>query len=335
MAGRMEIKMQLMDVTLRENIEYDGLLNYEQGLEYLKYVAANISSDDIQFVELGYVDTSWYSHPQYDPDYLEKAFKIIDGKFKLSAIIHPDRADIKLWDKELISQLSVVRLVNQDDSIPECAREEVEYLHSLGVNASVNIAYVMRKPLSTVADMYDTALSFNPDIVYCADSSGSAMPNQVADIIHLLQSKQMGNKVGMHLHDHTAFAMANAVLAYREGVDFTDFSVTGDGKGGGNLKTELFLPVKRILDEKPLDDELFYGILDYVNFYEKLIGRETRVNVENYLNSLGGLFHFKSATIEKLKKQAKGDDRELIREILDTARSDGKLTYSDGRSALI
>ncbi|MCD7820258.1 MAG: hypothetical protein LUH07_14620, partial [Lachnospiraceae bacterium] len=170
--------------------------------------------------------------------------------------------------------------------------------------------------------------------VYCADSSGSAMPDQVADIIHLLQSKQMGNKVGMHLHDHTAFAMANSVLAYREGVDFTDFSVTGDGKGGGNLKTELFLPIKRILDEKPLDDELFYGILDYVNFYERLIGRETRVNVENYLNSLGGLFRFKSATIEKLKKQAKDDDRELIRLVLDTARSDGKLTYSDGSPAL-
>ena len=33
--------MELMDVTLRENIEYNGLLNYEQGLEYLKYVVNN------------------------------------------------------------------------------------------------------------------------------------------------------------------------------------------------------------------------------------------------------------------------------------------------------
>jgi len=326
--------MELMDVTLRENIEYNGLLNYDQGLEYLKYITKNISNQDIQFVELGYVDTTWYSHPQYDPHYLEEAFRIVDGKFKLSAIIHPDRVEMKDWDKDLISQLSVVRIVNQDDVIPEVAREEVSYLHELGVKASVNIAYVMRKPLSTVSEMYDTALSFNPDIVYCADSSGSAMPYQTAEIINLLKSKRQGNKIGMHLHDHTCFAMANAVLAYRENVDYTDFSVTGDGKGGGNLKTELFLPIKRILEEKPLTDDLFYGILDYVKFYEELIGRKTDVNVKNYLNSLGGIFRFKSALVEKTWKQSSGDDKEFIRIILENARADKKLLYSDGSCAL-
>lgn len=326
--------MELMDVTLRENIEYDGLMNYDQGLEYLRYVANNISDQDIQFVELGYIDTSWYSHPQYDAHYLEEAFKIVDGKFRLSAIIHPDRVDISEWNKDLISQLSVVRIVNQDDAIPEVAREEVEYLHELGVKASVNIAYIMRKPLSTVSKMYDTALSFNPDIVYCADSSGSAMPYQVAEIINLLKEKRQGNKIGMHLHDHTSFAMANAVLAHKEDVDYTDFSVTGDGKGGGNLKTELFLPIKRILDKKPLSEDLFYGILDYVMFYENLIGRKTDVNVKNYLNSLGGIFRFKSALVEKTWKQSNGDAREFVRIILENARADMKLVYSDGRPAL-
>ena len=327
--------MELMDVTLRENIEYDGLLNYDQGLEYLKYVTNNISNQDIQFVELGYLDTTWYSHPQYDERYLEQAFKIVDGKFRLSAIIHPDRVNIREWNKDLISQLSVVRIVNQDDAIPEVAREEVDYLHALGVKASVNIAYIMRKPLSTVSEMYDTALSFNPDIVYCADSSGSALPSQIADIIHLLKSKRQGNKIGMHLHDHSHFAMANAVLVHSENVDYTDFSVTGDGKGGGNLKTELFLPMKRILDEKPLTDELFYGILDYLNFYEALIGRKTDVNVINYLNYLGGIFRFKSATVEKTFKQAAGDPKEFIRIALENARADGKLRYSDGSPALV
>lgn len=326
--------MQLMDVTLRENIEYDGLLNYEQGLEYLRYVSRNLSNEDIQFVELGYVDTSWHSHPQYDAHYLENAIKIVDGRFKLSAIIHPERVDMSLWDKDLISQLSVVRIVNQDDAIPECVHDEVAFLHELGVRASVNIAYVMRKPLSTVSEMYDTALSFNPDIVYCADSSGSAMPFQVSNIIHLLKSKRKDNMVGMHLHDHMSFAMANAVLAHSEKVDFTDFSVTGDGKGGGNLKTELFLPVKRILDEKPLTDDLFYGILDYVKFYEQLIGRKTDVNIENYLNSLGGIFRFKSALMEKIGKMAAGDEKEFIRLVLENARTDCRLMYSNGEPAL-
>ena len=327
--------MELMDVTLRENIEYNGLLDYDQGLEYLKYVSENISNTDIQFVELGYIDTTWYTHPQYDPHYLENAFKIAGGKFKLSSIIHPDRVDMNEWDKDLISQLSLVRIVNQDDSIPDCVYDEVEFLHSLGVKVSVNVAYIMRKPIETVGEMVDKALDCNPDVVYCADSSGSAMPHQALDIINMLKSKRKNNKIGMHLHDHTSFAMANAVMAYKQKIDYTDFSVTGDGKGGGNLKTELFLPVKRILDETPLTDDLFYGILDYVNFYEKLIGRETDVNVENYLNSLGELFRFKSALMEKIKKSSKGDNKEFVHQILENARSEGKLTYSDGKPALV
>lgn len=327
--------MELMDVTLRENIEYDGLLNYDQGLEYLRYIAKHISNQDIQYIELGYIDTSWYSHPQYDTHYLEEAIKIVDGRFKLSAICHPDRVDMNLWDKDLISQLSVVRIVNLDDTIPDCVHDEVAYLHSLGVNASVNIAYVMRKPIETVSRMYDVALSFHPDIVYCADSSGSAMPSQTASIIHLLRSKRQNNMVGMHLHDHLSFAMANAVLAHREQVDFTDFSVTGDGKGGGNLKTEMFLPLKRILDEKPLTDDLFCGILDYIKFYETLIGRKTDVNITNYLNSLGGIFRLKSALMEKIEKESRGDEKEFIRMVLEYARTDKNLVYSNGECALV
>ena len=161
------------------------------------------------------------------------------------------------------------------------------------------------------------------------------MPNQVLDIVRLLKSKRRNNKIGMHLHDHTSFAMANAVLVYDEKVDYTDFSVTGDGKGGGNLKTELFLPRKRILDEKPLTEELFYNILDYIKFYEKLIGRETDVNITNYLNSLGGIFRFKSALMEKIEKQANGNDKEFVRMVLENARADKKMTYSDGSPALI
>ena len=56
--------------------------------------------------------------------------------------------------------------------------------------------------------------------------------------------------MGLHAHNNLNLAKKNAIVANRNGVKWIDSTVTGMGRGPGNLKTEdilQFLKVKKNL----------------------------------------------------------------------------------------
>ena len=58
-------------------------------------------------------------------------------------------------------------------------------------------------------------------------------------------------KLGFHGHNNLEMALANTLTAIDEGIDIVDATITGMGRGAGNLKTELLLTVlnaKGVLD---------------------------------------------------------------------------------------
>jgi 4-hydroxy 2-oxovalerate aldolase len=55
--------------------------------------------------------------------------------------------------------------------------------------------------------------------------------------------------IGFHGHNNLELALANTLAAIDEGVEIVDATITGMGRGAGNLKTELLLTV---LDQKNL-----------------------------------------------------------------------------------
>ena len=59
-------------------------------------------------------------------------------------------------------------------------------------------------------------------------------------------------KLGFHGHDNLGMALANTLTAIEEGVDIVDATVTGMGRGAGNLRTELLLTVlHKFLHQSP------------------------------------------------------------------------------------
>jgi len=88
------------------------------------------------------------------------------------------------------------------------------------------------------------------DYLYLVDSFGGVFPEDVRKMIGLVKSKT-DVKLGFHGHNNLELALANTLIAMEEGVDIVDGTITGMGRGAGNLKTELLLSVlnsKRILD---------------------------------------------------------------------------------------
>jgi len=80
------------------------------------------------------------------------------------------------------------------------------------------------------------------DYFYLVDSFGSVFPDQVRSTVRLLKSKTKV-QIGFHAHNNLEMALANTLVAIEEGVDIIDATITGMGRGAGNLKTELLLTI--------------------------------------------------------------------------------------------
>jgi 4-hydroxy 2-oxovalerate aldolase len=78
------------------------------------------------------------------------------------------------------------------------------------------------------------------DVFYLVDSFGAFYPEDVQRLIRLIKG-YYNDTIGIHTHDNQGMAYANTLVAIEEGVEFVDGTVTGMGRGAGNLHTEQFL----------------------------------------------------------------------------------------------
>ena len=78
------------------------------------------------------------------------------------------------------------------------------------------------------------------DYFYMVDSYGGVMPEDVKETIQLVKSKT-NVPLGFHGHDNLEMGLINTITAIDAGCDIVDATVTGMGRGAGNLKTELLL----------------------------------------------------------------------------------------------
>ncbi len=304
--------MKLMDVTLRESIYYGSGIDYDQGIDYLNHFVKYISPDNMQMVEVGYLNTDVEGDLSYNEQYLAEALKICQDKFEVVAMCHPKRANTSLWNLDLISKLSLVRIVCNGTDIHEDVKHYIQVLHSVGVKVSVNIAYVMSKTDEVLINMYRKALSFGADCIYFADSSGSAMPNDIIRLCQLMMRERKNNLLGFHFHDHMQMATANALFADENGFDLMDASITGAGKGGGNLKTEIIIPTYLYVKNEDISVDILKNLYTYIQYFNQLIGRTGDFYEHSYLNSLIGIYKTNLRKEEEISAVSAGDGYKYI-----------------------
>ena len=305
--------MELIDVTLREGIYCDFSLNYDTALDYLRHFVKYVSPKDVQYVEYVYLNTYEHALLAYDKRYIHEASNILlDSGFRMVGMIHPGRVDFSEWDDELIKKFSLIRIVCNGNEVPDIVRDYITYIHSLGVKVSVNIAYVMSKTVEQIVSMYQKALSFDADYVYFADSSGSATIYDISDLCKILKDNKVNNKIGFHLHDHIGMATANAMQLFKESIDITDVSITGAGKGAGNLCLESFVPMLKKLNNETIDSTTLKNYVDFIDFFNKLVKRDNDYHIFKLIESLTGLFKLRLKLTDIITEESGGDVHKYI-----------------------
>jgi len=156
---------------------------------------------------------------------------LIDGKYseKILKELFPEDTET--------SQVSLVRVACHTYEVLE-AIHACKWLKSKGFRVGFNLMQVGECSSEELISLAKIASRYPLDVLYFADSLGNMSPDKVLTVIELLRTHWQG-ACGFHAHDNMGLGLSNALYSINKGVTWVDSTVTGMGRGAGNVKTEL------------------------------------------------------------------------------------------------
>jgi 4-hydroxy 2-oxovalerate aldolase len=241
------MNISLLDCTLRDGGYYN---NWDFSKELIEEYLEAMSSAKITNVELGFrfLKKNIYMGPcAYTTDSFINSLKI-PKKIKIGVMINAkDLISNKFSKKEIIKKffnfkensISFVRFAAQyneiDKIIPIC-----DLLKKRGLKVIINLMQISEISFDEIEIITKKISKSKVDVFYFADSLGSLDTEKIINIIKSIK-KNWKKDIGFHAHDNMNRALVNGVTAFNNGVKWIDSTVTGMGRGAGNIKTEYAL----------------------------------------------------------------------------------------------
>lgn len=130
-----------------------------------------------------------------------------------------------------------------------CTEADVTEQHiGLGRTLGMDtVGFLMMAHMTPTANMVEQGLlmeSYGAQTVYCVDSAGYMLPDEVTERISALRAAlKPETEIGFHGHHNLGMGVANSLAAVAAGADRIDGSAAGLGAGAGNTPLELFAAV--------------------------------------------------------------------------------------------
>jgi len=253
--------MKILDCTLRDGGYYT---NWDFDKDLVKTYCKSMESLPIDYVEIGYRSIpieGYLGEYFYCPEFVMKELKEWMPSKKLVIILN--EKDIRASHvpellKPCLGYISMVRIAIDPVNFAR-AIELAKAIKVMGFEVGFNVMYMSKwKEDNSFLDLLD-GLDDTIDYFYMVDSFGGVFQQDVIETINLVKSKT-NVKLGFHGHNNLEMALANTITAMNEGCNIIDATITGMGRGAGNLKTELLLTYLTSQDKIKLD----FNILEKV-----------------------------------------------------------------------
>ena len=234
--------MKLLDCTLRDGGYYT---NWDFDKELVRTYCKSMESLPIDYIEVGYRSVpmeGYLGEYFYCPDFVMKELKEMMPSKKLVIIL--DEKNIRPSDvydllKPCQNYITMVRIAINPANFKR-AIELAKAVKVMGFEVAFNVMYMSEwKENNSFLNLLD-GIDNTIDYFYMVDSFGGIFQKEVKEIIKLVKSKTKV-KLGFHGHNNLEMALGNTITAIDEGCEIVDSTITGMGRGAGNLRTELLL----------------------------------------------------------------------------------------------
>jgi 4-hydroxy 2-oxovalerate aldolase len=336
--------MKILDCTLRDGGYYTNW-DFDRNLVDTYIKACN--DLPVDYLEIGYRSIQlegYYGEYFYLPLYVMQRLKAQTNK-KLVIILN--EKDIRPEHvKELLAPclglIDMVRLAIDPKQFGR-AIDLAKTVKDMGFEVGFNVMYMskwkgQKEFLSLLPEVKDIA-----DYFYMVDSYGGLYPQDVRETIQLVKSYIPNVPLGFHGHNNMELALINTLTAIEEGCEMVDATITGMGRGAGNVKTELLLTAlnahgKLEVDFNPLS-KVVDGFMDLQKTYEwgtnlpYMVSGAHSLPQKDVMDWVGKRFYSFNSIIRALQNQSKGiKDNEVLKNWDENLTTDRVLIVGGGSS---
>jgi len=254
--------MKILDCTLRDGGYYT---NWDFDKELVVEYCKAMEELPIDYVEVGYRSIKlkgYLGEYFYCPEYVMKDMKALMPSKKLTIILDEKNIRAEHIDKLLRPCIPYITMIRMAIDPKNMARAIVlaKTVKAMGFQVAFNVMYMSKwKEDPTFLDELK-GLEDTIDYFYMVDSFGGVLPKDVIDIIKLVKSKT-NVSLGFHGHNNLEMALINTITALDQGCEIVDATITGMGRGAGNLRTELLLTYFDSIDIQKIQYASISGVV--------------------------------------------------------------------------
>ncbi|MBF4470424.1 aldolase catalytic domain-containing protein [Flavobacterium sp. HJJ] len=316
--------MKILDCTLRDGGYYT---NWDFDKQLVETYFTAINNLPIEYLEVGYRSpklSGYYGEFFYCPDFvLEKMASLTNKKLVIILDEKDVREDVvEELLKPCLGIITMVRIAIDPNNLMR-AIGLAKKVKAMGFELGFNVMYMSKwkklpEFLSNLKHVDGLA-----DYFYMVDSYGGVYPEEVKEIFALVRA-QMTTKIGFHGHNNLELALINTLTAIECGVDMVDATITGMGRGAGNLKTELLLTALNQRDNLEIDFNSLSSVTDAFTELQKeyewgtnlpyMVSGANSLPQKDVMDWVGKRYYSYNSIIRALSNQSKGlkDNETLI-----------------------
>lgn len=238
-------KVTLHDMSLRDGMHAK---RHQITLQQMIDVATGLDEAGMPLIEVTHGDglggaSVNYGFPAHsDEEYLKAVVPKMKNA-KISALLLPGIGTVDHLKMARDCGVTTIRVATH------CTEADVSQQH-IGLAAEMKmdtVGFLMMAhmvPAEKILEQAKLMESYGANCVYCTDSAGYMLPDQVTEKIGLLRRElKPETEVGFHGHHNLGMGIANSLAAIEAGAARIDGSVAGLGAGAGNTPLEVFVAV--------------------------------------------------------------------------------------------
>lgn len=238
-------KVTLHDMSLRDGMHAK---QHQISLDQMVSIATGLDQAGIPLIEVTHGDglggaSLNYGFPAHsDEEYLSAVVPKM-SQAKVSALLIPGIGTLDHLQMAYEHGVSTIRVATHCTEA-DVSEQHISAARKMGLDT---VGFLMMAHMISPEELLVQAKlmeSYGANCIYCTDSAGYMLPDDVNARIGLLRSElNKDTEIGFHGHHNLGMSISNSLAALEMGASRIDGSVAGLGAGAGNTPLEVFTAV--------------------------------------------------------------------------------------------